>query len=780
MLFCRFVIGFMFLALAGVSLKSQQSGVRFVQNNTNSNSSAYAVLYYNRNKLERSKLNAVFNDRKLAGWEPVISDFENPPANTPKPDLSRHIEDAWALYYMGRFIASGIDTPTPNDLHGALEKAGIPNKIVTLKRFLLQNPNNLDARLELMKELDRHARVRTIRTLGVTARNAQDTSPSTSTIAPEIKEELSPEDDANIWGELATMLNTALNTNDWLSVVPDVYFNIMDNMALYSPGMKALYKRNIPRVEKALEERQTDFSLWRMWQQMAQVTGRRILDFFPQIPSLPRESAWAWPPVQVVGWVREEARATQNWSKIIEYDWPYWPGSQLTMNDFAPVNRMPELTSVLASRRDRYWNQNLKPLLEACLHNKDFDKATEIYFDIASRPVFERETKLAFDMAKAHNYTFPPVQRQDRTESGAEQQSFIGDPVAGNVIRITPRNDSLKNLAMSGFLRLLVIDPSETFNMAEASRILGQGKLPDYTFYSSFITKPDQPVALELTEKEELPNNNFFWGILDDNVKYHHGGNAPPTYDSIMELLGAMHKKSRLEICREFVKENPGSIAAKGILLDQLRLTNPIRAFYAKKDANGQLDGYTDYEIWGEFINIVNSIFPQILIRPDDIYPQNPFRIQEINRSQLLKQFATRYIGSIENALQNRPHSKELWELWGTFAPYAPNRSLQSFMSTLTPVPDLPNFPPVFLYPNLIRSYQSLEAWRPIIELVEPIWKSYGDMIEANENIKHRLTKDLLEQYIAPLCEAYNKLGQDQKAEKIRSDWKKAEGWSKS
>jgi hypothetical protein len=102
---------------------------------------------------------------------------------------------------------------------------------------------------------------------------------------------------------------------------------------------------------------------------------------------------------------------------------------------------------------------------------------------------------------------------------------------------------------------------------------------------------------------------------------------------------------------------------------------------------------------------------------------------------------------------------------------------LPTFLATLTPVPDLPGFPPVFLYPDLIANYKSLQAWGQIINLLEPVWEPYQKMADAGEDIKHRLARSLMVQYINPLCEAYEKIGQDYKAEKIRKAWKQADGW---
>jgi hypothetical protein len=782
------------MAIVAFALHGQEPRVRFVGQFSGGAANANAVLYYSKAKAELSKINAALNDNALLGWGVQAADFENPPANAPKPDLSRHAGDAWALYYMGRMLASGKDAPTPDGLQNALAGGGVPNKVLALKRFLAANPNNLDGRLELMRELNRHARARTMRALNRAPLNMSDMAvqaAATGTLAPEAVEELGADDDANIWGELAGMFAAAFNTEEWVPLLPEFYNSISENMALYSPAMKAVYRRNLPKVEDELMRRQTDLGLWGIWREMAQTTGRRILDFFPQIPPLPKESNWAWPPVRVVQWVRQEAKAANNWPKIIEFDWPYWPNTVSGLNMFAPVNQMPPSTPLLTAQRDQSWN-GIFPLFEACLNEKDYGKVDEIYFEIASRPVFEREAKLAFDMAKKHNYALSPVHREDSNRPAPEVQSFIGDPLAGNVIRIAPPPaNRLRDLVSGGHLRMLVVDPSETNNNYQrVIYSMNQGKLPEYMLMP-FSAKPDSPIAKELIEQEGLPGNAFLWGILDDSGKYHHGGSAAPSPDNIQDLLNSMRRKTRLEIFREFAKDYPESMAAKGVLLDELKIINTMktamamalqRAATANANAaqaapSAQMEESTDSEIWGEFFSIANSIFPQIIARPDSLSLSSPFKMRHIEASPLFRQFAARRIAAVEEALAGRPHSRGLWELWGIFAPYAPNRSLPQFLATLTPVPDKPDFPPIFLYPDLIRNYQSLWAWRPIIDLVEPMWESYQSRYDAKEDIKHRLTEELWKQYINPLCDAYEKTGQDQKAEKMRQTWKQAEGW---
>ncbi|MDR2696898.1 MAG: hypothetical protein LBB40_00300 [Holophagales bacterium] len=609
---------------------------------------------------------------------------------------------------------------------------------------------------------------------------------------PEKIEELSSEDDLNIWGELTELLTMTFAGNDWLPVVPRClgisWFP--DNMPLHSPAMKAIYKRNLPRIEEALTNRQTDSSLWKTWQVMAQATGRRLMDFYPQLADLPAGINFAWPPRNVMAWMAEEARLSNDWRKIIEFMWPLWRAG---LDDLAPVGMRSETNNpdISSPRRDTHWKENIFPLLEACLNAKDFDKANEIYFDISLRPMFEREVKSAIEMAKRHKYEFP-MSPDDYKAPETRTESFIGDPVNGNQIRTRIQFNKLKDMVFAeGALRLLIVDPSaglekETFQPempynAQLSdhikTVLSQNKLPEYNIFP-YIMNPNHVLAVELITQEGFSNNTFVWGILDDYADYHHGGHSLPTSDSIMGLIYSMRRKTHLDNCREFSKNNQESITGKIILLTELARLGNIRTPNGKMDADNFLDESADQEIWGEYVKIANLVIPHMLFNSNDFEITLCYGLPFIKNSRQLQSFARRNIGVIENALQVMPHSTQLWKLWGIFSPYYPsNRSLLSFMAALTPVPGLSNVPPVSLYPEIINNCRSAEAWAQIINLAEPVWESYQKMADAGENIKHMLTRSVWEQYINPLCEAYQKIGQDYKAEKIRSDWKKAEGW---
>jgi hypothetical protein len=243
--------------------------------------------------------------------------------------------------------------------------------------------------------------------------------------------------------------------------------------------------------------------------------GDADIGFFPQLPDMPAESPYVWPPIRVIDWMKQEAKILKDRSKIIELEWPRWPNLQLSLNLFAPINNMPELnTELLSVQKDFFWKGRLLPLLEARLYNRDFDKANEIYFDISSRPVFEYETRHAFDLAKSHKYTFPKIYEQTNKAHEAEIESLVSDSIADNRIVFKPKNNRLKELCYDGYLNLLVIDPYKNTTKDEITSILSQAKLPEYAIAFNDVMEPSQPVAMELTEREWLSDNIFIFTPL--------------------------------------------------------------------------------------------------------------------------------------------------------------------------------------------------------------------------------------------------------------------------
>jgi len=786
--FCKWLLG---LSIS-FSILHAQSSIDDIISQVRINRNG--VILHPKGKLNPSEINTIIDDKKLLGWTLLVLPFDDTPGNLMRlsSELSWKQSSNWTFYYLGNAVASGAGLPTSDELRAACVGAGIPNIILSLRSFIASNPNNLDAKVALMQELRSHADRKTAKAMNVdiAAKDPRSNPAMLSlsfTIVSGTKTELSPEADLNIWGDLAAMINAAFNSGEWLSILPDQYSQRLgrENMALHSPAMKAIYKRNLSRVETELERRQINLRLWDMWLEFAQGTGRKILDFIPNFKALPTGGyiIYPWPPISVKGWMQQEARASKDWQAIVDLMWPGWPNTLSSLNMFAPVNAA--LSSfdmeVLAVNREFYWNQYVLPLFEACLHQKDFEKASEIYFALSERPALAEKARLAAEMAKEHKYTFPRVyETKVKPSEIGEVQNFMSDPIIGNKISIRPRINSLHDLCLPGSVTLLIIDSSAN-GQSELLReqvkyLISQDRLPEYGLRLADTLSQASTVGRELIDKWSLPDNAFFWGILDENAKYYHGGNSAPTLDRIVNIVESINKKTCLQTCREFVRDNPDSVLAKTMLLTELSRLGNIRASNAKLGADGLLNDSEDFDVWGEFIKIGNATIPEWLPRPDDIEVRI-FSGSAFKNSRLLQQFALKNITQIEYALQDRPHSRELWGLWGALSPHVPNRSLLSFMNTLIPVPGLRDFPPTFLIPELIRSYQSLDAWVSIINLIEPIWKSYENMAESGENIAHRLTQRLWEQYILPLCDAYEKMGQEQKAEKIRQTWKKAQGW---
>jgi hypothetical protein len=753
------------------------------------------VLFYSKDKMARAEIIAAINDNTLIGWAPQIADFETPPTNMPKPNLSKHQEDAWAFYYKGSLIASGNDAPTPEELEEAFLKAGAPNRVHTLKEFALQYPNTLGARLELMKELFAQASQKTAQAL-----NLPQNDLAAADSAPTATEELNEDDDENIWGDFADLFDASFGYRNWLSVLPGLFGGLPESVAIHSPIMKALYKKNITMVERALENRQGDIDLWMMWLEMAQATGKRPLYFLSQLPAAPIGSKFLWSPPQAANYMKEAAWPKSDWSKAVELDWPKWPSVQLLLNIVAPYGKMPEIWHGDTALRDFFWERSILPLMEACLYNKDFNKVAGIYHDMAQRPAMERETKLAFEVAKAHGYTFPQTIGGEAENAQAPKNSnsldarlkelakwkwftlvAIDSPMAGRSSGIP--TTLLQRVSRSGVSigrpqlyaprpRIPVSPPAQMSLQDYLQAALSMDELLEHDILPQ-IMQNDGPIAKELIRQNngQIPNP-ILWGILDEGGKYYRGGTQAPGPDQILEVINSINKETRIGVLRKYAANSHAPLTPKSILLEELQRMAVILTNNANKDQYGLLDEGDDSEIWGEFVRQADALMPELLERPDGLFARAPFMLPEIKHSKLLQQFAAKHILYIEYALQARPHSMGLWELWGALAPYVPDRALAQILGTLSPVPGVPDFPPEFLYLDLIKGYQSMSDWAKVIALLEPIWESLQRGGNEGWNTGQISEKRFMEQYMNILCNAYEKTGQDQKAAKIRAEMK--------
>ena len=716
--FCVFAL---FCLGCTVSLFGQESSLthKLPQIYTN----ASGAMLYDSGKIEFNKINSIFFDKTFVGYNPAVIGLDGDPLSFGDLalELSLPSESSWAFCYKGKLVASGSSLPSVGDLQSHFLRANIPNRVRSLMAFLNQNPRNFDARLGLMRELHRYANERTAKILNINLKTHDGGTSATGQRA-----ELSPEEDFHIWQDLAEQFLYLFGTDDWLRILPDFFDAVpIENIVLHSPAMKLLFQRNIFYVEQALANRQADGGIWKMWLAMAKADGRPISVFLSQFADLPLGSGLDWPPSVISERMVEEARSTGNWQKIVDLKWPEWNDIRFALDKFAPYNMVYDIKpEELAAQRQLYWKRDIFPLLEACLNCKEHGKANEIYSDISMRPTFEREARAAANLAKSYGHEFPFAQAQGKEIADTEAEPSGNESpadVKGFANRVPTR---LEELARKGYCYLLVIDQPLRVSMVttqqgrvldrfpaygnvgptngpqrsllqEIRSVLSQGKLPEYNIFP-YIISPSHPIVKELMDKKVMPKSSARWGVLGDDAKFHPSlpdatGGSAPKYDDIVALLDSIGIKPRLTVFREFASQHPPSITAKTILLSELNRIGDSRTEYEIASSGTILDGTSDNNFWGEFVNVADTLIPKMLLRTSKADVTACFRLP-FGNSRLLQQLAARHIGAIENALREMPHSEVLWTLWELFAPHA-NRPSQPFIETLVPVPGFPDFP---------------------------------------------------------------------------------------
>ncbi|MDR2560662.1 MAG: hypothetical protein LBC63_02680, partial [Holophagales bacterium] len=284
----------------------------------------------------RASLQSLLGAPELAEMKIV---FESVAQNTPLyPQLAKEIGmqigSKWALTdATGRLVAQGTEAPKAADLRKAMDDAGMKSPIQRLREFLKANPDNLDARLDLLNILLETAEADTKKALQLNvltpaeSRRARDESSNTKSLifdlAPLEGKELDSSEDAKIWGPYAVELDVLFTNGDWRLLRLPIVFKVPLEAA--SPTMAQLYRRHLPKIESALEERPDDIYLWHVYG-LAHAVARRgsvraLVDRL--VPAPWQESSW--PDDDVFELLMSEERAKGNWGAVAQEMWSKWP-----------------------------------------------------------------------------------------------------------------------------------------------------------------------------------------------------------------------------------------------------------------------------------------------------------------------------------------------------------------------------------------------------------------------------------------------------------------------
>ncbi|MCL1892667.1 MAG: hypothetical protein FWG02_00335 [Holophagaceae bacterium] len=203
-----------------------------------------------------------------------------------------------ALGMDGQLITSGIQIPGSKEFEQLLKKMGYRTPLQTVRAFLRENPDHIDAKTDLLKEVRRRAMLN---------------EPLT------FDEDLDVGQDLRKWGVLATETNNVFQ-GSWLGIEIQFFKPEEDQPERYSPLMREVFRRNIGKVESAIRQQPTNTTLWNIWAWMARSIPDHKWDAFIDSVGVftPFRSAYC-PSEEVCVWLASEARLKKDWESVIKF-----------------------------------------------------------------------------------------------------------------------------------------------------------------------------------------------------------------------------------------------------------------------------------------------------------------------------------------------------------------------------------------------------------------------------------------------------------------------------
>jgi hypothetical protein len=281
----------------------------------------------------RQALNQLIEADSLIEWRLAWRYFEKNEASEMmlKRENWYGNETRWALLNDElKVVFSGLGMPTENDVFKALEVGNIKSPTEKWRKVLKDHPDCYEALERLIAPLLRVATAKTKAKIGKT----EDKSPTV---------ELSADDDAAIWGEIAPIVRRLVT---FLSCNADHYplYSMTYEVYRYSPTMKTLAKELLPLISSAIRTRPEASSLWRLWVLLCDPSlDMQFSDFLNTVTASPFSN-----PLHIPNsWYRidlmDKYKLVENWNGIINAFEPYV--DKLKFSD-EPVN----LEELLANR----------------------------------------------------------------------------------------------------------------------------------------------------------------------------------------------------------------------------------------------------------------------------------------------------------------------------------------------------------------------------------------------------------------------------------------------
>ncbi|MCL1893746.1 MAG: hypothetical protein FWG02_05890 [Holophagaceae bacterium] len=660
-----------------------------------------------------------------------------------------------------------IEMPTAEDIHSAIENAGIKSPIKVLTDFLKTHPDHLDVRIALLNALRPLAEERTRDILKLDIKsNYQQTQEERMRADISNKyivdidvlgdQKLDSEQDEMIWGQYAKELQVLFKNSDWRLVsLPRTQYQIPIDAC--SPLMVEIYRQNIPKVEAYLEEYPSNDSVWRMYGYMTsmvkQYPNRALLDRIAPFPDM------RWPAPEVLDLLLTEDRVKGNWNAIAETMVGYWSSLR---NEIFGWFFAPQIANMFL---DNIWSTNLELILESTIKANRIEDAETIIADVARVPRFKDIQRRAAELA--NKLGRPEIQTKWLNMSINEKEKTDIEDIYQKLGRfpLSPK--------------LVIINGSESDNK-NVDALLKQSRIIDWRVIRSDLGKE---LTAFLQDYERWPEDGIKWALFFNDDMLSFGQGFP-----IEEILVRELESSRAQIpaytLRRFISNNPTQFEAKESLLRELKRIAEAKTWEklgvkAGNDLSLELSNEDDHTIWSNYATLYSQLLPYFLEngRPFLSWVGGAFDSKYFIHSKTMKNLARSFLSQIEVALRRQPTDKFLWNAWIALDDLNDRQNLIELLDSLEFSPlanTLAKFPPDIA--TLRERYKERSNWRGIIDLQERLWEARQDGLEQyTENS----LGSLWHQSILLWLEAYLRLDKTREANELIQFWSQYPFWGR-
>ena len=694
---------------------------------------------------ELIKWNNIINTDDLSGYDLTILGRNNAiwmlsfnyiadDGSRPNPNKENELSDfeTWVLRQSGspssrwaafdnsnRVITAGTEIPEIKVLDAAMVRFGIISNLRQLRAFLMEHPDHIDARTDLLKEVRRRALL---------------------AMPKDTNEELDEFNDLRNWGVLAREFDSAMNT-DWISFNLDFLRVTEPQLERYSPLMKAVFRKHIGSVETVLREFPSNENLWDLWGWMAiSLNDRPVFQFVRNLDSFN-----PCPSPKVAVWLTSLAKSLEDWESAIQMSKPGSVFDRIIMETrvtWSPNRFSSRLVSMGIPGFPEY--SSYYPLLEALLKLGQAEEANNI-FDELIRRMGTGVAQSAADIARSNNL-------EELAENWSKGIPTKQIPFCNPIEWGKPQ---------------IVIAASYDSSEYQQLRSVTNGMNLRWPIYT----------AGEAHKKTlAWTGDEFRYALVDGYGLVIEEGTEVPTRGELEEIVKRKDIKTISERALEFLKDYPDHIEAQianGI-------ESLLEAIYTIDMAKiGQeLDPSQDDLIWGK----AASAWAKVINHDKAIFAVPNFYAKKIDlHSPLMDSLSRRLLQKIETALHRSPSSDALWNLWLFWRNAGGNeRDFESLLESVKPSPMevKGSCPP----PNVLEIYynecKEKGEWPKIIKLLSEVWDREISQQVLENNSKEKLNEkptllfpQLGDNVGVPLIEALLNSGDRQEADGIFNAW---------